>query len=310
LAEAWPELPYAAWRDTMDTLHMELQVVGKLRLALSPFEPQWANVPLYLTARGLTTSPMSSAGVRFEVEVDLLDHQVLIITSEGTREQVALTARPVAIFYREVLAALARLQIHVSITPRPNEVDNPIPFNEDFQHSTYDPKWATRFFQVLSRIDLVLKEHRAHFRGRTSPVHFFWGTFDLALARYSGRQVEPPANAGSIFRLGGDAELICVGFWPGNAGVPAPSFFGYAYPKPPAIEEEPVQPRAARWDAAAGEFLLPYDDVRRASSPKEEILEFCEAVYAAGSRLAGWDPGVLIGRQPTSSVGVASERGR
>lgn len=295
VGETWEELPYAAWRDTMDTLHMELQVIGKLRLALSPFEPQWANVPLYLTARGLTTTPLSAAVVTFEVQVDLIDHAVLILTPRGV-ERVPLRSRPVAAFYREFMAALRRLGIVVEISPVPSEVSNPIPFDEDETHVAYDPSWASRFFRVLSATDLALKEHRARFRGKTSPVSFFWGTFDLALSRYSGRAVEPPAHAGVIRRLGGDAEVICVGFWPGNARVPMPAFFGYTYPGLPGMEEERLRPAAARWDPAVGEFLLPYEDVRRSASPRDAILDFCESLYAAGARRARWDPGLVIAR--------------
>ena len=296
VAGAWQELPYEAWKDTMATLHMELQVIGKLRLALSPLEPQWANVPLYLTARGLTTTPMAASGVTFEVLVDLIDHQVQVLTTDGGRERVPLTARPVAMFYRDFLAALRKLGIAVEISPVPSEVPDPIPFPDDVTHSAYDPKWASRFFHVLSATDLVFKEHRAGFRGKTSPVSFFWGTFDLALTRYSGRAVEPPADAGIIRRLGGDAEVSCVGFWPGNAQVPMPALFGYAYPKMPGIEEERLRPPAAHWDAAAGEFLLPYDDVRRAPSPKDAILEFGESLYAAAARRGNWDPALAIER--------------
>ena len=299
LAPTWQELPYEAWHDTMDTLHMKLQVIGKLRLALSPFEPEWANVPLYVTARGLTTTPMSCSGVTFEVQVDLLEHHVLARTTTGASQRVPLSPRPVAAFYQEFIAALKTLGITVKFSPVPSEVANPIPFPEDMIHTAYDPLWATRFFHVLSEIDLVFKEHRAHFRGKTSLVHFFWGTFDLALTRYSGRPAEPPASAGRIYRLSADAELICVGFWPGNAQVPQPAFFGYVYPKPPGIEREPIRPAAAHWDPAAAEFLLSYDDVRRASTPRDAVLEFCESVYAAGARLARWDAGLVIARQPS-----------
>jgi hypothetical protein len=280
----------------MDTLHMELQVIGKLRLELSRFEPQWANVPLYLTARGLTTTPMSGSGVIFDVDVDLIDHQVAIRTAAGEVERIPLRSRPVAAFYREFMAALRSLGISVEITRVPSEVSNPIPFDEDETHVAYDPVWATRFFHVLSTIDLVFKEHRAGFRGKTSLVNFFWGTFDLALTRYSGRAVEPPANAGIIRRVSGDAEVICVGFWPGNARLPMPAFFGYAYPKPSRFEDERLQPAAAHWDPAAGEFILPYDHVRRSSTPREAILEFCDSLYAAGARLARWDPALVISR--------------
>jgi uncharacterized protein DUF5996 len=281
----------------METLHMELQVIGKVRLGLTPLEPQWANVPLYLTARGFTTTPMPAAGGALEVRVDLIEHQVLLLTSSGGRERVALEARPVKDFYRDFMAALARLGVNASIKTRPSEVSDPIPFDQDLVHTAYDPAWATRFFRVLSAIDLVLKEHRARFRGRTSLVNFFWGTFDLALSRYSGRALQPPAGAGIIERVGGDAEQICVGFWPGQASVPMPAFFAYSYPKPAGMEREPVRPDAARWDPSVGEFLLPYEDVRRSPSPKEAILDFCESVYAAGARLAGWDPALVIPRR-------------
>jgi len=296
-AGAWEELPYDAWSDTMETLHMELQVIGKLRLALSPFEPQWANVPLYLTARGLTTTPLSDGHVTFEVRVDLIDHQVGIFTTTGDVEHVPLVARPVADFYQAFTAALRALGIAVQISTTPSEVANPIPFFEDRTHVAYDPTWASRFFNVLSAVDLVLKEHRARFRGKTSLVNFFWGTFDLAMTRYSGRAVEPPADADVIYRLGADAEVICVGFWPGNATVPMPAFFGYAYPSPAGMEAERLEPSAARWEPALREFLLPYDDVRRAGSPRDAILEFCESVYAAGARLAQWDPALVIGAE-------------
>src|SRR5207245_810958 len=175
------------WKDTMDTLHMELQIVGKVRLALSPFEPQWANVPLYPTARGLTTPPMASGDQIFQIDVDLIDHQVVVLTTAGDSRRVALTGRPVADFYRDFTAALRSLGIEVQISPRPSEVADPVPFAEDIIHSAYDPTWATRFFHVLSQVDLVLKEHRARFRGKTSLVSFFLGTFDLALSLYSGR---------------------------------------------------------------------------------------------------------------------------
>jgi hypothetical protein len=293
MADRWPELPYDAWSDTMDTLHMELQIVGKLRLALSPLEPQWANVPLYLTARGLTTMPMFASGIIFEVRVDFLDHQVVILTSDGGSRQVPLRARPVAEFYREFSQALSELAISVRISPVPSEVAHPIPFAEDTIHVAYDPVWASRFFHVISSVDLVFKKYRARFRGKTSPVNFFWGTFDLTLTRYSGRFVEPPPNAGIIRRVSSDAEVICVGFWPGDARLRGAAFFGYAYPSPSGFERERLGPEAARWDPNLGEFILPYDDVRRAVDPETAILDFCESLYGAGSRLARWDPALI-----------------
>jgi len=291
--EAWPELPYEAWKDSLDTLHMVTQIVGKVRLALTPFEPQWANVPLYLTARGLTTTPMSVNGKTFQIDIDLIGHEVLVLTTRGDLRRITLTARPVADFYRDFTATLRSLAIDVKITPRPSEVSDPILFAEDTRHSTYDPTWVTRFFDVLSRIDIVFKEYRAPFRGKTSLVNFFWGSFDLALTRYSGRAVKPRQNAGVIERKGGDAEVICAGFWPGNARVPAPNFFGYAAPAPSGIEKEAVRPAGARWDPAIKEFLLPYDDVRKAAYPRQEILDFCESVYSAAARLGHWDEGLI-----------------
>jgi hypothetical protein len=291
--ESWPELPYSEWKDTLDTLHMNLQIVGKVRLALTPFEPQWANVPLYLTSRGLTTTPMESAGVIFEIHVDLLDHQVVIATVQGETRRVALTARPVADFYADFMANLSALGIHVDFRPIPDEVSDPIPFAEDTVHSAYEPEWANRFWRVLSQADLVLKEHRARFRGRTSPVHFFWGTFDLAHTRSSGRSVTPPPSVGRIERLGGDAEIACAGFWPGHARYPRAAFYAYTYPKPEGIEKQPIKPAAAGWSPEIGEFALPYDDVRTAPSPRETILHFFKSTYAAGARLGDWDPSLV-----------------
>jgi uncharacterized protein DUF5996 len=293
--DAWPELPYSAWKDTLETLHMNLQIVGKVRLALTPFEPQWANVPLYLSARGLTTTPMASAGLIFQIDVDLIDHQVLIQTVGGDARRVALVARPVAEFYADLMSNLAALGIDAGIRAIPDEVSDPIPFGEDTVHASYEPEWANRFWRVLSRIDLVLKGHRSRFRGRTSPVQFFWGTFDLANSRFSGRAVDPRSGAGLIERKSGDAEQICAGFWPGHAHFPHAAFFSYTYPKPDGIEHQMVEPPQAGWSSDLGEFALRYDDVRSSPSPEAAILRFFESTYAAGARLGGWDPGLLSG---------------
>jgi len=292
----WPELPYEAWKDTLATLHMKLQIVGKLRLALSPFEPEWANVALHLTSRGLTTGPMSSSGLIFGVDADLVDHQVVITTVSGETRNVALVARPVAAFYKDFTTVLDGLGIQAKLRPVPDEVSDPIPFAEDTVHSAYDPEWANRFFQVLARADLVLKEHRSRFRGRTSPVHFFWGSFDLANTRYSGRTAEPPPGADFIARKSEDAEQICVGFWPGSATFPEAAFYSYTYPKPVGLEEQRIEPSMASWDPKLGEFALLYSEVRKAASPRDAILEFCESTYAAGARLRDWDPGLVAER--------------
>jgi hypothetical protein len=295
-AELWPELPYNAWKDTLETLHMNLQIVGKVRLALAPFEAQWANVPLYLSVRGLTTAPMASAGLIFQIDVDLIDHQVVIQTVRGDTRRVALTARPVAEFYADFMSNLGALGIEARIRAIPDEVSDPIPFAEDTTHAAYEPEWANRFWRVLSRIDLVLKDHRSRFLGRTSPVHFFWGSFDLANSRFSGRAAEPRPGAGIIERKGGDAEQVCAGFWPGHARFPQAAFFSYTYPKPEGIEQQAIEPPKAGWSSDLGEFALPYEDVRSSASPEEAILRFFESTYAAGARLARWDPSLLVER--------------
>ncbi|TMD68318.1 MAG: hypothetical protein E6I84_02010 [Chloroflexi bacterium] len=289
----WPELPYDAWAPTLDTLHMKLQVIGKIRLALTRREPQWANVPLYLTARGLSTSPMWSGLTGFAIDVDLVEHEVVIALNDGRLERVALRARPVAEFYRELMEGLHRLDIDVPITTMPSEVADPIPFPEDTVHRSYDPGWANRFWRLLARVDLIFKEHRGRFLGRSSAVSFWWGTFDLALARYSGRPVTPPAGAGIIRQVGGDAEQICVGFWPGNTQLRVPAFFAYAYPTPSGIERAPVRPAAARWNPDLGEFILPYDDVRRSHDPRQAILDFAESTFQAGADRQQWDAALL-----------------
>jgi Family of unknown function (DUF5996) len=297
--EAWPELPYGAWKDTLDTLHMKLQVVGKVRLSLTPLEPQWANVPLYLTARGLTTTPMQSpAGLIFQIDVDLIEHQVAIQTVRGEIRRVPLTSQPVADFYAEFMSNIGALGIEASFRPIPDEVSDPIPFAEDRVHATYEPEWANRFWRVLSQIDLVLKEHRSRFRGRNSQVNFFWGSFDLAYSRFSGRPATPPPGAGLIERLGGDAEQVCCGFWPGHSRFPQAAFFSYTYPKPAGMELQAIEPSKASWSRELGEFALLYEDVRMTASPREEMLRFFESTYAAGARQARWDPGFSADRVP------------
>jgi Family of unknown function (DUF5996) len=292
LAE-WPELPYDAWAPTLETLHMKLQVIGKVRLALTSREPQWGNVPLYLTARGLTTSPMWSGRTGFAIDVDLIDHEVVIALNDGRVERVALQARPVADFYNELIGRLRSLDINPAITTTPSEVANPIPFPEDTVHAAYDPEWAHRYWRLLARIDLILKEHRGRFRGKVSPVSFWWGTFDLAVARFSGRPVQPPAGSGIIRRVGGDAEQACVGFWPGNDQLREPAFFAYTYPKPAGIEQATIGPQDAGWNPSIGEFILPYESVRQKTDPRKAILDFAESTFQAGASRQGWDPALL-----------------
>jgi hypothetical protein len=282
VSEPWPELPYEAWRDTKQTLHMYLQILGKLRLVLSPREPQWAHVTLYATARGLNTSPLPHPNGVFDVDVDFVDHVVSVRTVDGRTERVRLEPRSVADFYAELMEALERAGVPVEISTMPQEVPDPIPFPDDRVHASYDPEWANRFWRVLVSVDAVLKEHRGRFRGKASPVHFFWGTFDHTYARFSGRLLEPPPEAGVIEREGGDAEQAAAGFWPGDDKTTMPAFFAYTYPKPDGIE------KAALWSTDLGEFLLPYDDVRTATDPRRALLDFLESTYRAGAERAGW----------------------
>jgi uncharacterized protein DUF5996 len=301
---AWPALPYEESRETRDTLHMYTQVVGKLRLALSPFEPEWANVPLYLTARGLTTSPMPIGVRTIDAEFDLIDHVLVLRTSDGGVERRPLGGA-VAGFYADVMSALTRLGVDVAISVVPSEVATAIPFPEDRTHATYVPEHARRFFDVLSQVDTVIKQHRAGFRGRTTQVHFFWGTFDLAVVRYSGRAMTP-TGTGVIERFGGDAEEICAGWWPGDARVPYPAFYSYAAPKPPGIERARLEPAGATWSADAGEFILPYDAVRDAPDPAAAILAFLRTTYEGAASRMDWDPELTNVAKPPSSPAVAS----
>ena len=269
--DEWPALPYDDWRDTRDTLHMYTQVVGKIRLALSPFEPEWANVPLY-------------------VEFDFVDHRLVLRANDGGAEQIPLRPRAVADFYQDVMDALGRLGVDVTISPGPSEVPDPIPFAEDRVHHSYEPADARRFFHVLSQVDVVLKEHRSRFTGRCPPVHFFWGSFDLVGTRFSGRPATPPPGADTITRYGGDAEQICGGFWPGHPQFPRAAFFAYGYPKPDGIETASIRPDGAEWNADVGEFLFPYDAMRAAPDPRRALLDFFESTYDACAQQMGWSP--------------------
>jgi len=283
----WLPLPYAEWRETRDTLHMYTQVIGKLRLALSPFEPHWMNVPLYVTARGLTTSPMPVGSRTLEARFDLVANELVLESSEGGLERRELGGA-VADLYADVLRALERLGVAVKLSAVPTEVADPIPFPDDRTHHVYDPAQALRFHGVLSRVDAVLKEHRAGFFGKTPPVCFFWGTFDLALVRGSDRRVQPRAEAGTIERYAGTAEQICGGWWPGDPRYPDPAFYAYAFPKPEGIESSPIEPAGAAWSPVIGEFLLPYATVQASADPRAEILDFLRSTYDVGAKGLGW----------------------
>lgn len=255
-----PELHLADWRPTKDTLHLYSQVVGKIRLATTPPRNHWWNAPLYVDVRGLTTRRMHSAGTTFQIDFDFVDHALQIVVSDGSRRVIPLVPKTVKAFYTEVLEALRSLGIECAISPRPQEIPGAIPFDEDEVHRSYDPAWANRFFEVLRRVDMVMKEYRGRFVGRTTPVHFFWGTFDHAVTRYL------------------DANMLACGFWPGDDRFLEPAFFAYTYPKPDGLEIA-----APWWNEQMGEFILPYESVRTAPSPRETLLDFFERTYEAGA---------------------------
>jgi hypothetical protein len=289
----WPALPLGAWQDTYATLHMYTQIVGKLRLGLCPPENQFWHVPFYVTVRGLRTSPMPYGEHTLDVEFDFIDHQLLFRSSDGTCRSLPLQPRSVRDFYREVTAILAELGRPVRIWPYPVEVPDPIRFDEDVRHASYDAEAVRRFWEVLRRVDVVFKTFRGRFIGKSSPVHFFWGSFDLAVTRFSGRRAPPRPEADAVTREAYNQEVISLGFWPGGSGVDGPAFYSYTAPLPAGLDQQAVRPASAFYHAQLKEFLLMYDDVRTADCPDERILEFGQSTYEAGARLAGWNRGEL-----------------
>lgn len=287
--EAWPPLPLEQWKDTYATLHMWTQIVGKVRLALSPFQPHWWHVPLYVSARGLTTSAIPCGPRIFEMEFDFIDHNLDIRVSNGRSKTIPLIPRAVASFYREVMSALQALEIDVSIRAIPDEVPDPIPFDRDTIHSSYDGEAAARFWRVLQTTDTLLKSFRSRFLGKASPVHFFWGSFDLALTFFSGRRAPPREGAGLLTREAYSHEVISFGFWPGGGAADGPAFYSYAAPAPKGYERWPIAPDRAFYSEDFSEYLLMYDDVRTARSPAGRLLDFFDSAYEAGVTLGNWD---------------------
>jgi hypothetical protein len=292
-AQAWPSLPLAEWKDTFETLHMWTQIVGKTRLALAPKENHWWHTALYLTARGLTTTPMPYGTRVFEVGFDFIDHRLTILTSDGETRGLPLAPRSVADFYREYMAVLGDLGFSVRFRPVPAEVPHPIPFAEDRQHASYDPEHANRFWRVLLQADRLLKRFRGRFLGKSSPVHFFWGSFDLALTRFSGRRAPARPDTDPMMKEATSHEEISAGFWPGSGSVQEPAFYAYAAPEPFGFAAASVRPREAEYRRDIANFVLPYDAVRRAGSPDEAALDFFQSTYEAAAELAGWDRGAL-----------------
>ena len=288
-AERWPALPFEAWKDTCETLHLWTQIVGKVRMELSPFVNHWWHVTLYVTPRGLTTSAIPYRGRTFEVAFDFIDHMLFILTSEGSSKALPLIPRSVAAFYREFMACLSALGIEVTINTLPSEVQQPIRCDVDEVHASYDPAYAQRFWRILVQVDQVFKEFRSPFLGKCSPVHFFWGSFDLAVTRFSGRRAPERPGADLITREAYSHEVISCGFWPGDETFKTPAFYAYAVPEPPGLSAAALRPSAARYSSDRGLFLLHYDDVRRADVPEQVLLEFLQSTYEAGAQLLQWD---------------------
>jgi len=290
-SESWPPLPLHEWQDTYRTLHMWTQIVGKIRMTLSPPLNQWWHVTLYVNSRGLTTRPVPYPPGLFEIQFDFLQHQLTVRSSEGAKVSRPLRAESVAAFYEGLFATLRSLGISVDIDRKPQEVADPVPFDRDTANGSYDPEYARRFWRILVSSSKVFERFRAKFTGKCSPVHFFWGSFDLACTRFSGR-VAPPRK-GVISGPAYSHEVSSAGFWPGGGVVDGPAYYAYTVPKPAGIETQSIRPAAAAWNPQLSEFLLMYDDVRRAASPEESLYEFLESTYAAGANLAGWDRAAL-----------------
>ncbi|HET7617012.1 MAG TPA: DUF5996 family protein [Vicinamibacterales bacterium] len=300
-AEIWPDLPFASWRDTYATLHMWTQIVGKIRMAQSPMINHWWQVPLYVTARGLTTSPMPCGPRTFQIDFDFIEHVLVIETSDGRKQQLPLRPMSVADFYQSLVAALHDAGIDVRIWTTPVEVESTVPFDRDREHASYDPDAVNRFWRVLVQAERVFTAFRARFIGKVSPVHFFWGSFDLAVTRFSGRAAPPHPGGGLhvadwVTREAYSHEVSSLGFWPGSDAC-GPVFYSYAYPEPAGYKTARVEPEGASYNAAMGEFLLPYERVARAEDPDETLLAFAQTTYEAAADLAGWDRAALERRE-------------
>lgn len=286
---SWPELPLDAWQDTYATLHMWTQIVGKVRLALSPRVNHWWEVPLYVSARGLTTSAIPYGDGIFEIQFDFIEHKLDIWTSWGASKSLSLKPESVASFYATFMSTLLALGIKVKIWSMPVEIANPIRFENDTQHASYDPEYAHRFWQILVLCQNVFQEFRAGFIGKDSPVHFFWGSFDLCVTRFSGRRAPAREGADAVTREAYSHEVISAGFWPGGGDIKSPAFYAYAAPEPEGFAQQPVRPRAAYYHPQMKEFLLMYNDVRSAPSPREALLSFLQSTYEVGANLAQWN---------------------
>lgn len=295
---AWPELELAGWKDTYESLHLWTQIVGKIRLANTPWLNHSWHVPLYLSARGLTTSRMLTRDAACEIEFDFIDHRLVLTSSDGREIRVPLKARPVSEFFREVVGAAGELGLSTAFYPVPNELPDPIPFEQDERHDAYDPAAAHRFWQALVRIEKVFETFRARFIGKCSPVHFFWGSFDVAVTRFSGRTAPPhpggvPHLPDAVAREAYSHEVSSAGFWPGGDPAPYPLFYSYGYPEPRGFAAAAVEPAEAFYSPELREFVLPYEAVRGSSDPDGTLLAFLESTYRVAADLGRWDRDAL-----------------
>lgn len=295
--DLWPPLPVAAWQNTYQTLHLWTQIIGKIRVALAPKINHWWHSTLYVTPRGLTTATIPNGTHSFQITFDFLHHQLLIETSDGITKAIALAPRSVADFYQAVMSTLKELGIEVQIWTMPQEMDDPIPFEQDEQHAAYEPDYAQRFWQILVQADCLLTVFRARYAGKCSPVHFFWGSFDLAVTRFSGRRAPKhpggvPHMADWVTREAYSYEVSSCGFWFGSGSI-EPLFYAYAYPAPEGFKDYPIQPQDAFYSPDMQEFILPYKAVRRADDPDARVLEFLQSTYEAAANLGHWDRATL-----------------
>ena len=301
----WPALPLAKWETTYATLHMWTQIVGKIVLAQTPLVNHWWNVAFYVTARGLTTPPIPYGGKTYGIEFDFIHHQLVITCDNGAKKLMALEPYSVAEFYLRFMQGLREVGMEMAIRPIPVEVENPVPFAEDREHRSYDREFTARFWHILLGADMIFKEFRARFIGKCSPVHFFWGSFDLAVTRFSGRPAPEREGADAITREAYSHEVISHGFWPGlrssgaiepaksGSAIHAPAFYSYTVPEPLGLGEASVSPKQAFYSPEMKEWILLYDDMRKAESPEQALLDFLQSTYDAGADLAGWDRGAL-----------------
>jgi Family of unknown function (DUF5996) len=296
---AWPALPYAEWKGTLETLHMWTQIVGKVKLALTPFLNDWWNVTFRVTARGLTTSVIPTGRRVFQVDFDFIDHDLTIGVSDGSSRRMALVARSVADFYGEFTSHLTALGIQTRMDTRPVEVDNGIPFEQDRVHAEYDAVYVNRWWRILVSVKRVMDRYRTPFIGKSSPVQFWWGSFDLATNRYSGRPASPREWPARWMAVAAEQEQALAGFWPGNPRLTEPAFVAYLFPEPPGCRTATIQPDAAYFHPELAEFILPYERVRQSADPEQMILDFYRSTYEANATLAGWDRAALERVDPT-----------